>query len=177
MTNAELAVLSLIVERPRHAYDIERVVSERGMRDWTDIGFSSIYYILGKMEKSGLVTGAPDTTSGRGPARTVYSPTPAGFGAWTEASLSALASPHAQMPFLLGLANIGGLPPEAALAAARACLGELDARLADVRAKRPAAGAAEWFVDEMFDYSVTSLQAGRDWVAGFVERFERRMGA
>ncbi|MHB1342351.1 MAG: hypothetical protein ACYC77_09450 [Coriobacteriia bacterium] len=32
MTSAELAVISLIVERPRHAYEIEQVIIERGMR-------------------------------------------------------------------------------------------------------------------------------------------------
>ena len=44
MTNAELAVLSLVVEAPRHGYEIEQAIAERGMREWTEIGFSSIYY-------------------------------------------------------------------------------------------------------------------------------------
>ena len=35
MTNAELAVLSLVAEKPRHGYEIEQVIEERGMRDWT----------------------------------------------------------------------------------------------------------------------------------------------
>ena len=51
MTNAELAILSLIGEKPRHGYDIEQVIEVRGMRDWTEIGFSSIYYILRKLEE------------------------------------------------------------------------------------------------------------------------------
>ena len=54
MTNAELAILSLVAEEPRHGYDIEQVIEARGMRDWTEIGFSSIYYLLKKLEKSGL---------------------------------------------------------------------------------------------------------------------------
>ncbi|MFL7891509.1 MAG: PadR family transcriptional regulator, partial [Anaerolineales bacterium] len=48
MTNAELAILSLIAEQPRHGYDIEQAIVARGMRDWTEIGFSSIYYLLNK---------------------------------------------------------------------------------------------------------------------------------
>ena len=32
MTNAELAILSLVVETPRHGYEIEQVIEERGMR-------------------------------------------------------------------------------------------------------------------------------------------------
>ena len=51
MTNAELAILSLVAEQPRHGYEIENVIEQRGMRAWTEIGFSSIYYILKKLEK------------------------------------------------------------------------------------------------------------------------------
>nr|MBA3799931.1 PadR family transcriptional regulator [Geodermatophilaceae bacterium] len=44
LTPSELTVLGLIVERPRHGYDLEQVIEQRGIRQWTDIGFSSIYY-------------------------------------------------------------------------------------------------------------------------------------
>jgi DNA-binding PadR family transcriptional regulator len=176
MTDAELAVLSLVVECPRHAYEIERVIAERGMRDWTDVGFSSIYYLLGKMERAGLVAGQSDAT-GKGPARRVYSPTDEGFAAWTEASLTALRTPQAKMPFLLGLTNLAGLPQGRALESARVCLEALDERLRAVRASRRAAGDVEWFVDEAFDYSEQSLRSGREWVAGFVKRLAKRNGA
>ncbi len=55
LTPAELTVLGLIVEQPRHGYDLEQVIEERGIRQWTDIAFSSIYYVLAKLEKRGLV--------------------------------------------------------------------------------------------------------------------------
>jgi DNA-binding PadR family transcriptional regulator len=170
-------VLSLVVETPRHAYEIEQVVAERGMRDWTDVGFSSIYYVLGKMERAGLVEGHSDDTASKGPARRVYSPTPKGFSVWTEASLAALSTTQAKMPFLLGLANLPGLPADRALEAARACQAVLDERLRAVRAKRRSLEQVEWFVDEVFDYSEHSLQSGRDWVAAFVKRFEKRSEA
>ena len=54
MTEAELAVLSLLIETPRHRYQIEQVIEERGMREWTAVGFSSIYYLLRKLEKKNL---------------------------------------------------------------------------------------------------------------------------
>jgi DNA-binding PadR family transcriptional regulator len=177
MTEAELAVLSLIVECPRHAYEVEQVIAERGMRDWTDVGFSSIYYVLSKMEREGLVSGHRDAAASRGPARVIYSNTSEGYAAWTEASLAALREPQMKTPFLLGLANLGGLPGDRALEAARECLSTLDERLGQVRERRSAASPAEWFVDEVFDYSEQSLRSGRDWVAGFVRRLEKRSGA
>jgi len=174
MTDAELAVLSLVVERPRHPYEIEQVIAERGMRDWTDVGFSSIYYLLRKMERAGLVEGRHEEATGKGPARTVYAPTAQGFEDWTEASLAALSTPQFKTPFLLGLANLAGLPHDRALESVRACQRTLDERLAEVEQKRRAAGEVEWFVDEALDYSEQSLRSGRDWLAGFVERFEKR---
>ena len=71
MTNAELAILSLIAEQPRHGYDIEQVIEARGMREWTEIGFSSIYYLLKKLEKDGLIESQLEQQEGKGPARKV----------------------------------------------------------------------------------------------------------
>ena len=56
LTDAELLVLGLVAEMPRHGYQLEQVIEERGMREWTRIGFSSIYFVLGKLRKMGLVT-------------------------------------------------------------------------------------------------------------------------
>ncbi len=174
MTEAELVVLSLVVEQPRHAYEIEQVIAEREMRDWTDIGFSSIYYVLRKMELAGLVRGRQDAAASRGPARTTYSPTSAGVAAWTQASLAALATARVRTPFLLGLSNLAGLPAGDALAAARSCLAELNRHLEQVSEKRRELDEPEWFVAEVFDYSEQTLRCGRDWVAGLVGRLETR---
>ncbi len=174
MTEAELAVLGLVVECPRHPYEIERVIAERGMRDWTDVGFSSIYYLLRKMERAGLVQASRDEAAGKGPARNVYAPTAQGYGAWVEASLDALRTPHTKMPFLLGLTGLPGLPADRALEAIRACHSTLTERLAAVVEKRRTAGEVEWFVNEALDYSEQSLRSGRDWLTGFLERFEQR---
>ena len=58
LTNAELAILSLVAETPRHGYEIEQVIERRGMREWTEVGFSSIYYLLKKLETDGLSAAA-----------------------------------------------------------------------------------------------------------------------
>ena len=78
MTNAELAVLSLVAESPRHGYEIEQVIDARGMRDWTEVGFSSIYYLLKKLENKSLIKSQHLKIDGRGPARKVYTITPDG---------------------------------------------------------------------------------------------------
>lgn len=174
MTDAELAVLSLIIESPRHGYDVECAIAQRGMREWTDIGFSSIYYVLGKMEKAGLVQARTDESSGRGPARKVYSPTAEGLRVWQEASLKALSAPATRSPFALGLSNLPGLPPAAARNAVGEYRTQLAERLAGMRAKRAAQEPIQWFVRELFDFSETMLVAEIGWVDGLLGRLDER---
>ena len=51
----EAAILGLLWEKPLYGYTIEKIIEERGMRHWTDIGFSSIYYVLKRLESRNLL--------------------------------------------------------------------------------------------------------------------------
>ncbi|MBM3144584.1 MAG: PadR family transcriptional regulator [Chloroflexi bacterium] len=173
MTNAELAILSLIAEKPRHGYEIEQIIEERGMRDWTEIGFSSIYYLLNKLEKSRLIESQLQHPEGRGPARKVYTITPQGWHTQVVESTEALANPgRGSVPFLLGLSNLPIIPKEQALEALDAyadCLVErrehLLQRVAEQRPLPP-------FVEAMFDYSITLVEAELDWMRKFIQEVE-----
>ena len=111
MTNAELAILSLVAEQPMHGYQIEQVIEQRGMREWTEIGFSSIYYLLKKLEGKKLVEGQLEETE-RGPARKVYHITQAGECALPTAMIEALSEPQRQYSnFPLGLGNLPVVSP------------------------------------------------------------------
>ena len=52
-----LAVLSLIGSGPKHGYEINQILDERGYRNWVDIKFSSVYKALNELEKRGLTRG------------------------------------------------------------------------------------------------------------------------
>ena len=107
MTNAELAILSLIVEAPRHGYEIEQIIQERGMREWTEIGFSSIYYLLNKLEKKKFIESQLQESDGKGPAKKVYYSTEAGSQICRDETLGILSSPPRQYaPIQLGIANL-----------------------------------------------------------------------
>src|SRR5258708_39962235 len=54
MTDAELAILSLLAEGPSYDHDLNTAIYARGMRKWSAIGRSSMYYALGKLEQQGL---------------------------------------------------------------------------------------------------------------------------
>jgi len=51
LNHAEFIVLGLIAEHSSHAYDINKRIEERGMRNWTNIGRSSIYRVIKSLEK------------------------------------------------------------------------------------------------------------------------------
>ena len=107
ITNAELAILSLVAEQSVHGYQIDQIIKERGMREWTDIGFSSIYYLLNKLEKKGWITSQVQNAIHQGPARHVFAITSDGLRICHQETLAALSEPRASPShFQLGLANI-----------------------------------------------------------------------
>lgn len=182
MTNAELAVLSLVVERPRHGYDIEATIVERNMRDWTDIGFSSIYYVLDKLETSGLVTSEREPAPGRGPARRVYTATEEGVDTMRSEALVAIAGPaRGPSSFQLGLATLPYLDEDAVEAAIAGHQRDLKARLeALIERRESAAALAEpsgelpFHVAAMFDLGIVQISAELDWMRRFASDVDRQ---
>lgn len=172
MTNAELAILSLVTEQPCHGYEIEQIIEERGMRAWTEVGFSSIYYLLRKLEREELIESRLEETA-HGPARKVYSTTPAGRQALRAGVLDAISVPRrCYPPVQLGLANLPIVPPAEAIAALRCYRAALEERLAEVQSRWEALRPLPYFVDAMFDHSATMIQAEIEWLNRLALRLE-----
>ncbi|MHA1723663.1 MAG: PadR family transcriptional regulator [Promethearchaeota archaeon] len=55
LNHREFALLVLISEEPSYPYEINKKIDERGMRNWTKIGTTSIYSNLNNLEESGFV--------------------------------------------------------------------------------------------------------------------------
>ncbi len=77
LNHAEFIVLGLIAEFPSHAYNINKRIEERGMRNWTSIGKSSIYRVIKNLEKKGLTNKWLEEVDNR--TLKVYSVTENGF--------------------------------------------------------------------------------------------------
>jgi DNA-binding PadR family transcriptional regulator len=172
VTNAELAVLSLIAEGPQHGYAIEQLIEARGMREWTDVGFSSIYYLLKKLEKGGLVR-ATIGPGERGLGRRTYHITSEGVAAWQAACLEALAGEGPDWRgFLLGLAGLPALDWAAVLDALRRRIAALTGREQHMAARQAAQAPLPDHVRALFDYSLTLAAAERRWVEAYVAHLE-----
>ena len=165
VTPAELTLLGLLAEKPRHGYELEEVIAERGMREWTEIGFSSIYYLLTKLRERGLIAEAGQPAHGK--ARKVFAPTPEGFRVCAEAAEEAIAVPRPVFPpVLVGLANQPVIPPERLRAALARRAEALTAKIAEVRATA-ARQEVPPFVRAIFDYSLNQLEAEQRWLAAY----------
>ncbi|HHB83067.1 MAG TPA: PadR family transcriptional regulator [Devosia sp.] len=162
LTDAELLLLGLVAEMPRHGYELEQVIEQRGMREWTSIGFSSIYFVLGKLEKAGLVAAKKPQGA---KARKVFSATGQGYGVLASQSLAALTQlkPN-HSAVLLGIAHWPFLERKKAVAALR-LRGEAVAkelvRLENIQFEQQ---PLPDFVEALFDYSLSQLRAEADWI-------------
>ncbi|MCG7417234.1 PadR family transcriptional regulator [Microbacterium sp. ACRRU] len=167
LTPAELTILGLIVEQPRHGYDLERVIEKRGVRKWTDIGFSSIYYVIAKLERRGLVE--TDAARAGAKSRRVFRATAAGHevaAAETAAFLSELQT--VAHPFLVGLANSSLVPEHDYVRALQDRLQLLEARISSVTEAEARQSPLPRAAREVFSYSLSLLEAERSWLAARV---------
>ena len=160
LTDAELLVLGLVAEMPRHGYELEQVIEERGIREWTQIGFSSIYFVLGKMR---LVTAKRPAG---GNTRRTYSVTDMGRGALVVQTLAALRNIRpSHSSVLLGMLHWPALQRSEALEALQTrgetIKKELE-RLGNIQVDRQPLPDC---VEALFNFSVGQLRAESEWTA------------
>lgn len=167
LTDAELLLLGLVAEMPRHGYELDQVIEQRGMRQWTQIGFSSIYFVLGRLQKLGLVTAQKPARGRAGAkARKVYSLTPAGRRALAARSLAALREVRpSHSSVLLGMINWPALKREPALAALQERGDAIEAERARLAAIQVAQQPLPDYVEALFEYSLGQLRAEAEWVS------------
>lgn len=77
MTHGEVIILRLLMRRDYYCYQLDKIIEENSIRKWADIGFSSIYSIMNKLEKKNFVLSRYEKEFGS-PKRKVYGITPEG---------------------------------------------------------------------------------------------------
>ena len=165
LSDADIVVLSLLAEQPRHGYDLDRVIEQRGYRQWTSLAFSSIYYLLKRLSERGLLE--PDEgTQGR---RTVFRVTEAGRRELRQAAGERVLAPAPPSAGVLPALNAYSRLDDPALAAllarrAEALLGRLD----ELRALR--AQVDEEHALAIFDYEILRQEADLAWTRSLLKK-------
>ncbi len=177
LTDAEFVVLSLICEGPLHGYQIEGQINARGMRTWTDLSSSSIYYLLGKMEGKSWIEPVRADENAPGKPRKVYQATPEGVSVWKKATRDALRQPKiTHTNFLIGLHNLQALPPTEALEAVKTYREWLDIDLQRQLEEYQDLGETIFPLDVLFEYSFVLGGAELAFLADLITLLEKRAG-
>ncbi len=172
LTDAELLVLGLVAEMPRHGYQLEQVIEQRGMREWTQIGFSSIYFVLGKLKKMGLVTAKK---SAEATAKKIHAVTDVGRAALVTQTLAALENFRpTYSSALLGMVHWPVLERGAALGALQTRAHAIEAELARLENILFEQQPLPDFVEALFDFTLGQLKAEAKWIARTLEYMERK---
>ena len=164
-SDADIVVLSLLAEQPHHGYDLDRVIEQRGYRQWTSLAFSSVYYLLKRLSERGLLE--PDEgTQGR---RTVFRVTEAGRRELRQAAGERVLAPAPPSAGVLPALNAYSRLDDPELVTllvrrAEALLGRLD----ELRALR--AQVDEEHALAIFDYEILRQEADLAWTRSLLKK-------
>jgi DNA-binding PadR family transcriptional regulator len=166
-----LAVLSALVERPMHPYEMASVLRARGKDHDMKIKWGSLYTVVGNLEKHGMVTATGSVRQGGRPERTVYEITADGRAELTDWLRELLAAPEPEQPrFATALSFMAVLPPDDVTALLRERLAALTEAIA---ADRTALTAVGQEVPRLFlvenEYDLAIRQAEATWLRSLLD--------
>ncbi|MEP7287295.1 MAG: PadR family transcriptional regulator, partial [Chloroflexota bacterium] len=172
MIDAELAILSLLSEGPSYDHDLNNTIEARGIRRWTAIGASSMYYVLDKLVRQGLVE---QISSDHGHRR--FQISQAGVGVLQTAIADLLSSPHGHdKNFELGLANLHVLKPSQVRSALLGREQDLLNQIEHMRTELERT-AGNFQIEALFDHNIAMMEAERVWLTQFIANWEAQAPA
>jgi len=108
-----------------------------------------------------------------GSTRKIYHITPQGGEALREGLLAALSSPQpCHTSFSIGIGNLPFLGNTETIAALRKYRSALNSRLEHVKGRRQDQQPLPYFVEALFDYSLTMIEAELKWTDKFLAQLE-----
>ena len=128
-------MLALLLERPRHPYDMGRTMRERGQQDSIKLNFGSLYSVLDQLLRAGFVARRETVRETARPERTIYEITDAGRDELHDWMAELVSTPMKEYrQFEAALALLGVLLPEDAIRLLTIRRQRLEARIAEQRA-------------------------------------------
>ncbi len=177
LNSKEFIILSLINEESSHAYILEEKIEQRGMRTWTEIGFSSIYRILNNLEKMKFVSSEIIQEDGDARIKKRYTITKKGQEELKQAVKQALAiSERCKSDFAIGLSNIWLLKKEEALIALELFLQSIHKRR-EIMIERwnqiGGQGKIPFLIDALFEHGDVVSKAELQFVESLVQKIKK----
>ena len=172
MNDAELALLSLLSEskEPQTDAELHVMIEVRGLRRWTAIGVSSMYYMLEKLGQQGLIEMLPEHL----PARR-WQLTDAGHSILQTAVADLLSTPHApSRGFELGLVNMHLLKTSQVRIAMQNYRQALNTRrrITVSELEKEHSNGNSFQVSAFYSHALTMIDAETAWVERFIGEWE-----
>ena len=178
ISDIEAAILGLLYEEPQYGYQLEKTIEGWGMRNWTQIGFSSIYYVLKKLEKKELVTSRLLAVEGK-PSRKVFTITGKGKDTMKE-KVRYLLSWNTKLinPFDLGLAYLNYLQPAEVIKCLENYRESARGRIKFLESavKTQEKMKSPYHVVALFSRPLLQLKAEMEWVEEFIGKIKDEEG-
>jgi len=170
MNNIEIAILGLLTERAMHGYELDAVVEDRGMRNWTEIGFSSIYSTFKKLEKREFVESRIEYGETL-PPRKIYEVTEKGAREFRKEVKRILSSPKRPVSeFDLGIANLPCVSKEEAISSLENYIKKLKKEKKELEElwEKQGGESLPFFVAALFTRPIAHTEAELEWVEKFI---------
>ena len=165
-----LAVLSAVVQRPMHPYEMASVLRERGKDQDMKIKWGSLYTVVANLEKNGFLEAIDVTRQGARPERTVYQITDAGRAelvAWTRELIAEPEAEHTR--FVAGLSVMAVLDPRDVIDLLGRRLERLTESIDTLQADvQHAADVPRLFLIED-EYRIAMTRAEADWTRSLID--------
>ena len=170
-----LAVMALLYERPMHPYEMVSTMRKRGKHESVRLRYSSLYSVVGALEREALISPLETVREGRRPERTVYGLTETGraeFLSWLRELLSEPAKEYTQ--FAAGLSFVAAVPPAEAAELLRRRVRLLEGEVEEMRSHL--GEVAEQGLPRLFlvesEHELILRDAELSWVRGLVREIE-----
>lgn len=108
-----LAVLAYLMEKPRHPYELGKVVRERNGQESIDYKHASLYMVIDQLRRDGHIEAFETVRDGQRPERTVYRLTDSGRAELRDRMRTQIATPAKEHRMFEGvLSLVAALAPE-----------------------------------------------------------------
>lgn len=170
-----LAVLSLLIERPMHPYEMAALMRQRGLASTVKLNFGALYAVIETLYRLALIVPMETQRQGRHPERTIYATTEAGraeFFDWLRVLIRTPAIEYTQ--FVAGLALIAHLSPLEAVALledrVHSLSEKIQAQHSDLESGKQQGVDRIFLIED--EYRLAQLESERGWIQQLIEEIK-----
>lgn len=161
-----LAILSTLVQRPMHPYEIASMLRSHGKEQDMKIKWGSLYTVVQNLEKHAFIEQVESSREGARPERTIYRITDAGKEELEDWVRELVSTPEPELPrFKAALSVVAVLHPDELTRLLGQRLAQIDQELADEREAhvKYSDEIPRLFLIEV-EYDLAIRQAEADWI-------------